>query len=157
MFGSTDDFDEGTVSLSPFFRDGNIFRPLQILAGQGLRAGHDVGCRPLGDDSAAVFPRFRADIDDVVGWPKPSTARPTGRGNSRPSKGSNTSIRSSTSTSRLSAGRRGPTRRRTPASSMLSASSTARRRKPRSEAIKPAASASTSRAAAVKPVPVMVF
>ncbi len=69
VFGCADDLDGRTVAFSPFFRDGNIFRPLQILAGQGLGAGHDVFGRPLGDDGAAVFPRFRADIDDVVGSP----------------------------------------------------------------------------------------
>ena len=63
------------------------------------------------------------------------------------------STRSCTSTSRPSAVRRAPTRRRTPVSSTMSASSSPRRRRRRSAATCRAASPSTSRAAAARTAP----
>ena len=67
MLSCADDFQKGAIPLAPFLRNGDILGPLQILARQRLRAGHDVIGRALGDDSAAVFPCFRSDIDDIIG------------------------------------------------------------------------------------------
>ena len=39
----------------------------EILAGQRIRVGGDLGRRPLGDDLAAVHAGAGADVDDVVG------------------------------------------------------------------------------------------
>ena len=46
-------------------------RPLarEIMAGQRIGVGGDLGRRPLGDDLAAMHARARADVDDIIGGP----------------------------------------------------------------------------------------
>ena len=46
---------------------GDLARAGEILAGERVRVGHDLGRRALGDDLAAMDAGGRADVDDVVG------------------------------------------------------------------------------------------
>ncbi len=51
----------------PPLRHGDLAHAVEILAGQRVRIGHDVGGRAFGDDLAAVHAGAGADVDDVVG------------------------------------------------------------------------------------------
>ncbi|MNP24430.1 hypothetical protein D3C76_1171910 [compost metagenome] len=46
---------------------GNLDPARQVLAGQRIRMGHDLGRRPFGDDLAAVHAGARPDVHHVVG------------------------------------------------------------------------------------------
>ena len=45
----------------------NDARAGEILAGERVRVGHDLGRRSLGDDFAAVDAGAGADVDDIIG------------------------------------------------------------------------------------------
>ena len=54
------------LRLAPLGRHGHREFAGEILAGQRVRVGHDLGGRALGDDLAAVDAGAGADIDDVI-------------------------------------------------------------------------------------------
>ena len=55
------------IGFPSLFRRGDLQRPGEIGAGQGVRVRHNVVRRSLGDDLAAVHARARPDIDDIIG------------------------------------------------------------------------------------------